>query len=204
MTWQPAVTDWGITPNPAPEVGQYVALANRRPGRVIVVKEVPPTQWGASATRAWESAGKPDPWELRPRRISVNILGVETPAVAGGVIHPWSDKRQWWPLPNSWPVCVDCRCVWPCLHADAHDNFERLLRETDRRLGVAEGVCWRCEQPLDGVTIQFPGENIIAPTMPSPIYHADREPCRTTAEGYERMWLSLDESRTSLLAARDD
>lgn len=198
--WDPAVrgTDWE---GRKPPVGALIAW-NRRPLRVVEVRDQPPGDWDEKARDQWLEAGMPEPWHRAPFEVHVRPVGGGKRTM--GIIQPW---HYGWarPLPDHYAVCVHCGELAPCREITAQRQARQEMAAFERLANVLPGCCWGCSEPITARqrAVTFPGENLLMPTAgPDVTFHL-RRTCFGAAARYEERWVTADPRRPrSLLTLR--
>lgn len=191
--WQPAVTDGHATYGARPVAGSLIAF-ERRPWRVVEVKDKDPVDWDDDVRTYWQQWGTPEPWSLRPYNALIQ-------APTGGKIHHLSIKpwhRSWFStLPEHYAVCVSCGELAPCREVSAKRNAVREMERFERLASVLPGCCWSCSEPITSrqKVFWFPGPNVWMPTAPDGVRIHQRRTCMHSAERYENDWIAADPTR---------
>lgn len=211
--WRPLIHEHSIrTRGAIPEPGQLIACPDRRAYRVIGVYDRDFANWHEQTVQQWEKAGRPDPktWKDRERGLELDPVVKPHPRGKdriGRRLTPWAWNEQWWALPDPYPACVECQMLWPCPCDDRNRAAAAAMKELERLGGVLPGCCWACSEPITSRqhSIEFPGENLLLPGAPSPIFHTSHSrkshqgTCRSEAEAYEQKWVAAAPERRVLL-----
>jgi hypothetical protein len=189
-----------------PHPGELIAWRDRRAYRVTAVEERAQANWHDHTTAAWEHAGRPDPdtWPGRERAVRMRPADQPTARPRGYGLYPWASTPQWWPLREQYPVCCDCRLIWPCPCDDNTTAAQAAMQEVDRLGSILPGCCWACAEPVTGRhhSVVFDGENLLLPGADPAVFHtshsrkANRGTCRGQAEEYEQQWVAAGPGRT--------
>lgn len=174
-----------------------VVIHERRPYRVIAVRERAHDLWPAKFRDAWVEHGSPDvaTWYHRPMAITLQ------PA-----LEPDADRihllgagdHDWWVLPEHFAVCWNCREIPPCRHVHDQAVMRHAVAQLDADMAIMPGLCHGCAGPISTrqKTITFGGENLIRPDLGenTAIFHL-KASCRWAAEKYDKRWAEAVEGR---------
>ncbi len=189
-----------------PHVGELIACPDRKAYRVVAVEEREQANWHEQTMKAWEKAGRPDPytWEDRERAMRLRPAGDPNAKAYGYGLYPWASNDRWWPLREQYPVCCDCGLIWPCPCDERTTEARTAMKELDRLGGIMPGCCWACGEPITARhrSIEFDGENLLMPGAAPAVFHAAHSrkathgTCRSEAEAYEQRWVAAQPGRT--------
>lgn len=168
--------------------GELIAWReDRRPHRLVEVREIPDDLWGDHFDSLWAQHGSPDvarpTWEYRP----VSLV-VTTPSGGRPRHLRCSAGSEVYVLDEHHPICAACGQVPPCHDADITAQVAREMEAMDRVMQIPLGHCLGCgeyvTQRQDGV--RFPGPNLWRPDFPegSALFHA-RRACSGWRRSYE-------------------
>lgn len=225
MPWHPAGdrNPYRFTVGEIPVPGQLIAQVGTRVAwRVLRVDDVHEVNWSAQTRAAWVGAGEPgwETWPVRERAVMVEPARHPSPNGKdrrGILLHPWWKGEEWRPLTDPFPVCVDCGQCWPCHCHDRNKVAAAAMEDLDWFAAILPGCCWGCREPVteQQATILFPGENLLLPGAPAPVFHtaASRKAarpgkwsatCRSEAQAYEEQWVLAGEGRRLRLVCPGD
>lgn len=200
--------------DPRPPVPCLIAL-NRKPYRLVGIREIPPDQWRADDWEAYETAvawrtqaGKPYPtpeeWDRRPVEFVLTDLKGEEKFSAHA--QAWEYRRDGWHLLHEHhTVCASCGELAPCreyIAARMREFAAQQAREKlEKDLVKVPGCCWSCGEPVTDRQkwIAFEGMNLDLPGGPDVIFHL-RQKCRGEAIAYEKRWVKEDPRRRRMLS----
>lgn len=201
-----------------PHVGELIAWPDRKAYRVVSIDDKARADWHDATTQAWEKEGRPDPDTWPERERSIRLQPADDPAAPSRSYHlyPWyianEYRRHWWPLRDQYPVCSDCRLIWPCPCDERTTEARKAMKEFDRLAGVLPGCCWNCAQPVEKrqQSITFDGDNLLMPGGPQVVFHTSgsrfyrsqfgKTSCRSAAKDYERRWVEARPGRAARLS----
>lgn len=171
---------------------------DRRPYRVVEVRERDLSNWPDKYVEAWEKAGRPDPatWYTRPR---VVVLKPEDEP-GGKPLHlQGPNTHRWYTLPEHYPLCRLCQELPPCRHVHTERVMARAQEKLDEDMSLMAGVCHGCREPVTKrqKTFTFPGANLIRPDLGdgTAIFHT-RQACYGCLKGYDRRWAKAEPDRS--------
>jgi hypothetical protein len=179
-----------------PEVGWLIAVqwGDRTPMRVTDVSELPEDMWDEEDRRDHRMYRS----HPRPVRIIADIVG--DPERKAHWILRHRHRRYWWRLREPYPVCSSCGLLWPCPCDHENRVSADAMRHLDELHSIMPGCCWSCHDPVTSRqrSVEFPGENLILPGGPAPLFHIGRGACCHHAAKYEDKWLAADPTRGSV------
>jgi hypothetical protein len=111
--------------------------------------------------------------------------------------------KQWLPLAEPYPACVDCACLLPCPCNERDKEVDAAATELDRLGGIMPGCCWACNEPVTSrhASIVFDEENLLRPGGGPVVFHtslslkAHTGTCLGQAIDYERRWVQAAPGR---------
>jgi hypothetical protein len=192
--------------------GDLIAV-ERALWRVIGVQDVPVADWDRDDrehygrhTMPRQSAGLrrktetgadgqpalPEAWSLRP--VHVTVQAAKGDRRVRLRFQPYAFARSSvYVIPAHHPVCAACGELYPCRHLEIDEAAEAGLAKLAEMESVLPGCCWHCREPVTSrqKQISFPGENLLLPGGPPPVFHLrDGKPyCGSAALVYERRWI---------------
>lgn len=200
--WRPAQSSGGrsrrSTGNLKPD---DIVIWDRKPYRVIEVRERDHCDWPQDYRDAWAKHGMPDPatWPYRPR-VAV-IRHAEQPK-AKPLHLQGPDSTYWHLLPEHYWVCRLCQEIPPCRHVHNEAVMERATEKMDRDMALMPGVCHGCREPITKRQkhFSFPGANLIRPDLGdgSAVFHT-RSSCYNAMAAYDKRWAAAEPGRSRLL-----
>lgn len=170
-----------------PPVGVIIAL-NRRPYRVIEVREIDPANWTeeeqGTFVRRHGATARPEQWRQRPLVLVVD----ELPAGERKHARMRGDRlNEWFILTEHYPVCVHCQELHPCRHMTTEAEVARGEAKLDKLTSIAPGCCWWCGDPITRrqKKVTFEGPNLLLPGGHTPVEFHGRSGCSTGVWSYE-------------------
>jgi len=178
-----------------------LVIWERKPYRVVEVKEVPDDLWGDEldelfqhTVEAWEkrSFGRPKPkrptWKQRPVMI---LLRADGQTDAKPIHLRARASHEWAVLPEHYAVCRLCNELPPCQHEIDENNIEATMNRAEDLMAIQPGCCLGCTEPITSrmKAVRFPGPNLWRPDMPenSAVFHARAE-CASDVHRYKEQW----------------
>lgn len=176
--------------------GQLVAW-QRKPYRVVEVRERAHANWPDAYREAWVEQGMPDPatWYYRPRVI---VLRSEEDPTAKPVNLQGPNSARWYALPEHYPICRLCKEIPPCSHVHNDRIMDRATEKMAQDMAILPGFCHACKEPITKrqKSFTFPGANLIRPDLGdgSAIFHT-RGKCCGALKSYDKRWAKAEEGR---------
>lgn len=171
--WSPAIVARGGRLPRRPEVGWIIA-ADRKPWVVLEVRD---------------GDGQEVEYEVFVRPLDgTKHYGMRVPPHTYQAFHH---------LPEHFAVCHSCGELAPCREHERGLYAAREAERMEHELKLLPGCCPACQEPITSrqQTIDFPGEHVFNPFMPSdPVFHTRRK-CLGGARRYENAWVAADPTR---------
>lgn len=167
-----------------------IAVIERKPFRILEVREREFVDWDQDDQDTWNRAGRPDPanWPRRPMTIAARHEPEQAAAPEHFVMQA---TEQVYILPEHYSVCRSCGELPPCRHNELEEAIAREQRRMEKTLAILPGCCHACNQPITSRQrhIRFPGPNLMRPDFgdDSAAFHL-RQDCRARAAEYDRHW----------------
>jgi hypothetical protein len=169
--------------------GQLI-IWERRPYRVIEVRERDHIDWPDDYRTAWIEAGMPDPakWEERPMSL---VLQDEEKPKAKPLHLITSMAGGWQILPEHYALCRLCGELPPCRHVHNEAIAERAGKRFEEEMAILPGMCHACREPITQrqKSVRFTGPNLIRPDLgdDSAVFHL-RSKCWGSVYAYDIRW----------------
>jgi hypothetical protein len=167
-----------------------LVIWDRKPYRVVEVREVPTVDWPEKYREAWVQHGMPDAatWSSRP--MIVVVRDEEQPG--GEPVHlQWAAGKVWRTLPEHYAICRLCRELPPCTHEHNEKIMERAAERMQEQMAILPGSCHACREPITRRqrSFTFPGPNLIRPDLgdDSARFHM-RDSCEPARMHYDEGW----------------
>jgi len=179
------------------EPGDLVVF-QRKPYRVVEVRERAHANWPDVYRDAWVKQGMPDAdtWYCRPR---VVVLRSEEDPTAKTLNLQGPNDHYWHTLPEHYPICRLCKEIPPCAHVHNERIMDRATEKMAEDMAILPGSCHACKEPITKrqKSFTFPGANLIRPDLgdASAVFHT-RSKCFDAIKAYDRRWGKAEEGRT--------
>ncbi|WP_052432809.1 hypothetical protein [Streptacidiphilus carbonis] len=171
------------------EVGQ-ITVWERRPYRVVEVRERDQTDWPERFRDMWVEANMPNPatWYRRP--MVVVLQDIDQPTAKPLHLMGPADAH-WDVIPEHYWVCRLCGELPPCREVHTNAVMARAAERMAEEMAIMPGCCHACREPITRrqKAIVFTGPNLIRPDLPdgSVIFH-QRNSCSGSAVRYDERW----------------
>ncbi|MEC4016060.1 hypothetical protein [Streptomyces sp. H27-D2] len=171
--------------------GKLVIL-DRRPYRVVEIREVDPVDWPEDYRDAWVQHGMPDAGGWFSRPMVVVVRSEEEPKE--GPLHlQCGASMRWRTLPEHYAVCRLCRELPPCRHEEVERTVGEEVATVDRLMAIPRGACLGCGETITSrmTATRFPGPNLWRPDWgtDSAVFHGrSREECSNGVWRYKEAW----------------
>lgn len=169
----------------------------RKPYRVIEVRERAQGDWPDAYREVWVKHGMPNPdtWSYRPRVI---VLRAEDDEAAKPFNLQGPNNYYWHTLPEHYPICRMCKEIPPCRHVHNERIMDRAAEKMDRDMAILPGVCHGCREPISKRQkhFTFPGANLIRPDLGdhTAVFHT-RGDCWGYLSSYDERWAAAEPGR---------
>ncbi|MEU8726775.1 hypothetical protein [Streptomyces antimycoticus] len=170
----------------------------RRPYRVVEVREREQANWPKEYREAWVKQNMPDPatWYCRPRAI---VLRSEEEPTAKPQHLQGPNNYYWHTLPEHYPLCRLCKEIPPCRHVHNERIMARATEKMEKEMALMPGVCHGCREPITKRQkhFTFPGPNLIRPDLGdnTAVFHT-RKGCWDFLSSYDKRWAAAEEGRS--------
>jgi hypothetical protein len=177
-----------------------LVVFQRKPYRVIEVRERAQANWPDNYREAWIKQGMPNPdtWYCRPRII---VLRSEDQPDTEPLNLQGPNNHYWHTLPEHYPICRLCREIPPCQHVHNERIMERAAEKMEKEMAILPGVCHGCREPITKrqKSFTFPGANLIRPDLGdnSAVFHTRRD-CYGALDSYDKRWAAAEPGRERL------
>lgn len=194
--WRPSEPGRNRTTTGRLEPDAIVAW-ERKPYRVIEVRERPHVDWPEAYKNAWAEHGMPDPetWNYRPRVI---VMRREDEPKGKRVNLQGPNSTYWHVLPEHYSICRLCHELPPCRHVHTEAVMERASDRMAEQMALMPGVCHACREPITRrqKSFTFPGSNLIRPDLgdDSAVFHT-RGKCSGALDSYDKRWADAEPGR---------
>jgi hypothetical protein len=187
--WYPAQRPLGWSSTEKLTIGKLI-IWDRKPYRVVEVREVDPVNWPERYREAWTQYGMPDAvtWSGRPM---VVVARHEEQPNERPVHLQCPATSSWRTLPEHYLVCRLCRELPPCTHLHNEAIAERAVERMEKQMAILPGCCHACREPITRRqrSFTFPGPNLIRPDLgeDSARFHT-RSKCYEAMFHYDERW----------------
>ncbi|MGW4270768.1 hypothetical protein ACWEGQ_00020 [Streptomyces seoulensis] len=177
-----------------------LVVVERKPYRVLEVREVAHANWPEKYRATWVEHGMPDPdtWSYRPRII---VLRPEDSPDAKPIHAQGPNNYYWHTLPEHYPICRLCKEIPPCRHVHTERIMQRATEKMDQEMALMPGVCHGCREPISKRQkhFTFPGPNLIRPDLGdnTAAFHTRRD-CYSALDSYDKRWAAAEPGRSRL------
>lgn len=180
-----------------------LVVHNRKPWRVLEVRERPVELWGERWEQLFEAAVQL--WERYPRgerpekatwyRRPIVVVLVPDGKPNAKPVHLCGPASHDWPvLPEHYAVCRVCGELPPCPEELADQAVERQMARTEELMAIPAGHCLGCGEAITSrmKAVRFPGPNLWRPDLgeSSAVFHARAE-CSDDVRRYREQWLAV-------------
>lgn len=179
-----------------------IVIYDRKPYRIVELRELPTDLWGEKWDARFESAVAD--WDRSQPR------GTERPEKAtwrgrpfGYVLQPDGKPHEellhligpanysWDVLPEHYAICNACGELPPCSHEINEGRVRESMDRAEELMAIPPGHCLGCTELITSrqKATRFPGPNLWRPDLPenSAVFHA-RQECSTPREQYHKQW----------------